>query len=46
MHVMMKMRLKFHQNRTINEELDSFEGGQRGPQGVRLERAPIHKFLS
>ena len=28
---------KFHQNRTINEELDFFEGGAE---------VPIHKFLS
>ena len=35
---------KFHKNRTINEEIDLFEGEGEGPPGSK--GALIHKFLS
>ena len=35
---------KFHQNRTINEEFNFFEGEGEGHPGDK--GTPIHKFLS
>ena len=39
------LHFKFHQNRTINEEFDFFEGGGGGG-AAGGQGAPIHKFLS
>ena len=38
------LSFKFHQNRTINEEFDYFDGEREGPPGGK--GASIHKFLS
>ena len=35
---------KFHQNCTLNEEFDFFEGGKEETPGGK--EAPLHKFLS